>query len=443
MSSSVEQIKDRLSIVDVVGAYVTLEKSGSNLRARCPFHNERTPSFFVSPERGTYHCFGCDAGGDIFEFVKSFEGVDFYGALKILAAKAGVTIERSDPKARDEKERLYHVLEEATLFFEKALAAAPQAEEYLEKRGVTDESRAAWRLGYAPDEWRGLLSFFLAKGIKEEALEKTGLVIRTREGRYYDRFRGRVMFPIADSSGRIIAFSARLLPIAKESADVSHEAKYINSPETELYRKSSALYGFDKAKQAIREEDACIIVEGQMDVLLTHQAGVKNAVATSGTALTGEHIGRIRRFTEKIVFAFDADAAGLSATERGLKLALKEGMEVRLAHLPHGMDPADLGARAPKDLAERLKNARHAVDFFLTVLEETISDPRRRKIETGKKVLPLIVRMKNRIEQAHFITETARGRRRRGLFKKYGTRDGGAPRGAIADNRRTFLSARA
>lgn len=415
MSSSVEQIKDRLSIVDVVGAYVTLEKSGRNLRARCPFHNERTPSFFVSPERGTYHCFGCDAGGDIFEFVEAFEGIDFYGALKILATKAGVLIVRSDPRAHDEKELLYHVLDEAAAFYEHVLAASPHAREYLRKRGATPASIKEWRLGFARDEWQGLLSFFSAKGIKEDVLEKAGLVIRSREGRYYDRFRGRIMFPIADSSGRVIAFSARLLPgNAAEGKQTSApaggfgEAKYINSPETELYHKSSALFGFDKAKQAIREKNACIIVEGQMDVLITHQAGARNAVATSGTALTEEHIGRIRRFTEKLVFAFDGDSAGLAATERGLKLALKEGMDVALVRLPQKKDPAELGAASPEDLVLRLENATHAVDFFLTALKETITDPRRLKIETGKKVLPLIARMKNRIEQAHFIAETAR-----------------------------------
>ncbi len=412
MSSSVEQIKERLNIADVVGAYVTLEKSGRNLRARCPFHNERTPSFFVSPERGTYHCFGCDAGGDIFEFVEAFEGIDFYGALKILAAKAGVALLRDDPRAHDEKERLYRILDEVASFYERTLADSPRALKYLEERGITGESRTEWRLGFARDEWQGLLSFFSARGVKEDILIKAGLAVRSREGRCYDRFRGRVMFPISDSSGRVIAFSARVLPGQGAAKSVSlqgfAEAKYINSPETELYHKSSALYGLHKAKQAIREKNACIIVEGQMDVLVTHQAGIRNAVATSGTALTEEHIGRIRRFTEKLVFAFDADAAGFAATERGLVLALKEGMDVALAHLPPKMDPADLGVKSPRDLAERLENARHAVDFFLTVLKENSSDPRRMRIEAGKKILPLIARMKNRIEQAHFIRETAR-----------------------------------
>lgn len=426
MSSSVEQIKDRLNITDVVGSYITLEKSGRNLRARCPFHNERTPSFFVSPERGTYHCFGCDAGGDIFEFVETFEGVDFYGALKILAAKAGVELARENPRIRDEKERLYHILDEAASFYEKALAGSPYAMQYLTERGLADSTRKEWRIGFAPDAWQDIFSFFSSRGIGGDALGKAGLVIRSAGGRYYDRFRRRIMFPIADSSGRVIAFSARLLPgtdgIQKAktvsvggfneakpaSAQRFSEAKYINSPETELYRKSSALYGLDKAKRAIREKGACVIVEGQMDVLMAHQAGIRNAVATSGTALTDEHISRIRRFTEKIVFAFDADSAGFSATERGLALALKEGMEVSLAHLPPQTDPAELGAASPDDLSKRIENAPHAVDFFLTVLKETITDKRRRAVEIGKKVLPLIAHMKNRIEQAHFIGETAR-----------------------------------
>lgn len=412
MSSPVEQIKDRLNIADVVGSYVTLEKSGRNFRAHCPFHNERTPSFFVSPERGTYHCFGCDAGGDIFEFVEKFEGVDFYGALKILAAKAGVALERSDPRARDEKEHLYKVLDGAASFYEKTLVDSPHALKYLAERGIGDASRTEWRLGFAPNEWQGLLSFFSSRGVKEDILIKAGLVARSRERRCYDRFRGRIMFPISDSSGRIIAFSARVLPVQEvpksASAQSFSEAKYINSPETELYRKSVALYGFDKAKQAIREKNTCIVVEGQMDVIITHQAGVRNAVATSGTALTEEHLGRIRRFAEKIVFAFDADAAGFAAAERGLVLALGNGMNVALAHLPQKMDPAELGCISPKSLAERLENAQHAIDFFLTVLKENSTDPRRLAIEAGKKILPLIAHMKNRIEQAHFIAEMAR-----------------------------------
>ncbi|MBI2048962.1 MAG: hypothetical protein HYT29_00790 [Parcubacteria group bacterium] len=261
MSSSVEQIKDRLNIADIVGSYITLQKSGRNFIARCPFHNERTPSFFVSPERGTYHCFGCDAGGDIFEFVQEFEGIDFYGALKILATKAGVELVRENPRARDEKERLYTILDEAASFYEKKLAASPLATQYLFERGLTDLSRKEWRVGFAPDGWQGLVSFFSARGESMDALKKAGLVIQSDRGRYYDRFRGRIMFPIADSSGRIIAFSARLLPASvppqqdggplQGSGSEANMAKYINSPETELYRKSSALYGLDKAKLAM------------------------------------------------------------------------------------------------------------------------------------------------------------------------------------------------
>ncbi|OGZ11810.1 MAG: hypothetical protein A3D67_02160 [Candidatus Lloydbacteria bacterium RIFCSPHIGHO2_02_FULL_51_22] len=439
MSSSVEQIKDRLNIADVIGAYITLERAGKNFRARCPFHNERTPSFFVSPERGTFHCFGCSKGGDIFEFTKEFEGVDFYGALKLLAVKAGVELERTDPRLRDEREYLFGILDEAAAFYARTLLASPSAREYLKKRGLSEESIRMWRLGYAPSSWQTLFSFFSEKKVSPEMLVKAGLVIRADSGRYYDRFRGRVMFPIADSTGRVVAFSGRFFqpeadlspgadparkaaPADRPSSAMAsagkpssamasagrHEAKYINSPETKLYDKSRALYGFDKAKQYIREKGACVVVEGQMDAVVAHQVGIRNTVATSGTALTVEHVHYIRRFTEKVVFAFDADAAGIAATERALKIALTEGMDVSLAHLPGGSDPAELGVSAPQELIKRIERSKHAVDFFLTVCEEKITDPRRLKIEAGKKVLPIIAHIKNRIEQAHFITETSR-----------------------------------
>lgn len=416
--ADIETIKERLGIADVVGSYVTLERAGRNFRARCPFHNERTPSFFVSPERGTYHCFGCDKGGDIFSFVEEFEGVDFYGALKVLAAKAGVALSPADTQGKDEKDRLYQTLEAATAFYEQTLRGGDVARAYLLKRGITEESIATWRLGYAPGEWRALHSFMSARGIGEEALLKAGLLIRADSGRCYDRFRGRIMFPVADSSGRVVAFSARVLPEEVPSPARQEEkpasasgysaAKYINSPETLLYNKGATLYGLDKAKQYIREADSCVIVEGQMDLVVLHQIGVKNAVATSGTALTGDHLLRLGRFTETVIFAFDGDAAGFAATERALGLALERGMEVRIAHVPQGTDPGELGIRSPEELRERVTGARHAVPFFLTALKEKHTDARRFKMEAGKAVLPIIARMKNRIEQAHFIAEAAR-----------------------------------
>src|SRR3989344_4179904 len=416
MSSSVEQVKERLNIADIVGAYVTLERAGRNFRSRCPFHNERTPSFFVSVERGTYHCCGCGKGGDIFSFVEEFEGVDFYGALKILAAKAGVELPRNDPRANNEKEALYRVMEEATLFYQRTLASSPAALRYLASRGLTAESIRDWRIGFAPNEWRSLLSFFSSRGGDVAALVRAGLVVRTADGKHYDRFRGRIMFPIADRSGRSIAFSARLFTEGGaprvEAKPVSAEgfgaAKYINSPETPLYTKSSALYGLDKAKQHIRANDSIVVVEGQMDVVMTHQVGIKHAVATSGTALSEDHLARIRRFTDKIIFSFDADEAGVAATERALKMALALGMEASLVRLPAGKDPADVALAAPDELRERMRKAEHAVDFFLAVILENYADARRRKIETGKRVLPLIAAIKNRIEQAHFVAETAR-----------------------------------
>jgi len=232
MSSSVEQIKERLDIATVVGGYIKLEKAGGNFRARCPFHNEKTPSFMVSPDRGTYHCFGCNRGGDIFSFVEEIEGTDFRGALRILADKAGVVLTAENPKERNEKDRLFALLADATLFYRKELRKNKDALSYLQKRGLTGETIDTFEIGFAPAEWHALEEYLLSKGYKPDEMEKTGMSIRSekvgQEGRHYDRFRSRIMFPLTDSSGRVVGFSGRIF-------NSDDPAKYVNSPETPLY----------------------------------------------------------------------------------------------------------------------------------------------------------------------------------------------------------------
>ncbi len=404
MSSTVEQIKERIGIVDVVSSYVKLEKAGKNFKARCPFHTEKTPSFFVSPGRETYHCFGCGKGGDIFSFVEEIEGLDFGGALKVLADRAGVELPRFDSKHEDIKKRLYSILEEATNYFESQLFGRKEVGEYLKSRGLTGKTAKLWRIGYALPEWRALLAFLKENNFTEKEMADTGLT-NTSEGKVYDRFRGRIMFPIMDSSGRPIAFSGRIF--GEEAGDKSASAKYINSPETVLFDKSRTLYGFDKAKMAIRKEDVCIVVEGQMDVIMSHQAGFSNAVAASGTALTNGHLSLIGRLTKNIVLAFDGDEAGFRAMGRGIELALSSGFSVRIAHLPSGSDPADVVLKEPEKWKEYIRGAKHIIEFYLDILAEKYSDKRTLRLKAEEFVVPLLARIKSFTDQDHFIKFTA------------------------------------
>ena len=405
MTDSVEKIKERLGIAEVVGGYIKLEKAGKNLKARCPFHNEKTPSFFVSPDRGSYYCFGCAAKGDIFSFVEQFEGLDFKGALKLLADRAGVKLEYdrgSFSDGKSEREKIFQILEEATGYFETNLKSNDEARNYLQKRGVAEKTCVVFRLGYAPDEWRSLLTHLKNKKFTESDLEKAGLIKKNETGsNYYDRFRGRIIFPIADSAGRIVGFSGRILKGKPE------DAKYLNSPETELFAKSRILYGLDKAKAEIRRRDFAVLVEGQMDLLMSHQAGVANAVASSGTALTDEHINLLKRFSNRLLLVFDPDEAGFKAALRGAGLALTRGLEVKVAVLPKGLDPADLILRNPADWKDALKNAIFLIDFLLAKILNKGYDKRQLAKAVEKEVLPYIASLKSRIEQSHYISEIA------------------------------------
>ena len=399
MSSSVEQIKERLDIVDVVGSYLKLEDAGSNFKAPCPFHNEKTPSFFVSPSRGTYHCFGCDAGGDIFSFVQEIEGVDFYGALKVLGERAGVDIKQGGGagSAKSDKDVLYSILEVATSFFERTLVTQKNATDYLKERGMTGVTAKNFRIGYAPDEWTSLLDELKSKGFKAEMIEKAGLIIPGKQG-YYDRFRGRIMFPLADGAGRIVGFTGRVYPENEKAG-----GKYVNSPESDLYHKSKLLYGFDKAKLALRKEDACILVEGQMDLVMSHQAGIANAVAVSGTALTEEHLGAISRLTENLIIAFDADPAGMSAARRGIDHALSLGIDVRMANIPEGKDPADIIKKDPREWKRIISESEHIIDFYLSALQEKETDTHKLGKQIENTVFPLLLRVARKMDQARFV----------------------------------------
>ena len=407
MNNNVEQIKERLNIVDVVGDYIKLEKAGINYKACCPFHNEKTPSFFISPDRDSFKCFGCGEGGDIFTFVEKYEGVDFKGSLKILAEKAGVELKKENPKKISEKNRIYDILEKSTLFFQNNLLKNKEALKYLKKRGIEDKIIKQFRLGYALNEWQSIYDYLKKEGYSDIEIEKAGMIKKKDRGvGFYDRFRNRVIFPLFDNSNRPMAFSGRLFEINQgENKDM---AKYLNSPETILFNKSNILYAYNFAKNTMRKSDFSIVVEGQMDLLMCHQAGYTNTVASSGTSLTVGHLKLLKRFSDKMVLAFDGDEAGFKSACKASKLALLNNMEVRLMKIPNGMDPADLILNNKKEWKKSLKNAKHIIDFYLEKLIDEIKDRRKLGNKVQKSVLPYVALVKSEIEKANFVEGIAK-----------------------------------
>lgn len=341
-------------------------------------------------------------------FVEEIEGLDFQGALKLLADRAGVTLKRERPGSREERDAIFFALELATKFYEAVLPKFPEAVSYLTGRGLTQETIKSFRVGFAPDEWRSLGDFLAKKGVPESVMEKAGLIVRSPKG-FYDRFRGRVMFPITDSSGRAIAFSGRILKEeAGKTLGASASAKYVNSPETDVFHKSRALFGFSQARDAIRHDDSCVLVEGQMDLVLSHQAGVKNTVASSGTALTTEHLEMIKRFTKNIVLAFDADDAGIAAAHRAVGLALGQDMLVRIARLPKGMDPADVAREDPALWVDAVKNAKQVIDLYLELLPELHKEKSELRAKVSEIIIPFVSLLKSPIDQGHYVGEIAK-----------------------------------
>ncbi|MEK7136254.1 MAG: DNA primase [Patescibacteria group bacterium] len=410
MSTSAEQIKDKLNIVDVVSAYLRLDKAGVNMKGCCPFHNEKTASFFVSPSRQSFHCFGCNKGGDVITFVQEIEGLDFIEALKMLAERAGIELDlKSGPQKSDNKEKeiVLRVLEEATRFYEKKIKEFPEVIKYLEGRGVTLESMEKFRLGYVPEGWRYLADYLEGEGHHLLTLEKAGLVAKKEgsgETRYYDRFRGRIMFPLINSGGSVVGFSGR---IYDPNNSREEEAKYLNSPQTIVYDKSKLLYGLDKAKMAIRKLNKAILVEGQMDLVMSNQSGLENAVAVSGTALTDKHLLSLKRLSNNLIMAFDADEAGISASRRAVELAVSLGLELKMAAFPEGLDPADVAKDDPKKLNTIINQALHVVDFYLAILIKKHDDRRERAHAIKSELYSLIKRLPEKIDQAHFISKIA------------------------------------
>ena len=400
-TDTVQQIKDKLSIIDVVSQYVKLERAGIALRARCPFHSERTPSFIVSPDRNTFHCFGCGVGGDMFSFVMQAEGIDFKGALKILADRAGVPLVYTAQETGIEahRTRLLAVLENTTAWYESRLTS--DACEYLTKRGLHDDTIKQFRIGEAGNNWTDCVDFLRSKKFTDSEILEAGVGKKNERGTISDKFRNRIIFPLSDSAGRVVGFSGRTFgPHASPEAP-----KYLNTSETDVFHKSRVLYGYDKAKQAMRTLNCAILVEGQMDLLLSHQAGWANTVAVSGTAFTEDHALMIKRLTENILIALDGDSAGIKAAARAAHAAIRAGLNVKVVVMPDGLDPADLilttGADAWK---ERIKNAKDIIQFLLDVLETHAKDSSafRRTVESS--VLPFVKDTPSPIAREQYIT---------------------------------------
>ncbi len=404
--SPVEQIKERLSLVDVVSQYVKLTKAGKHHKGLSPFTKEKTPSFYVSPDRGLYHCFSTGKGGDIFTFVEEMEGVDFQGALKILAERAGVELKYESQSLRDKRSRLYAVLKDAKLFYQDVLSKESGVLKYLNSRGINEKSIKNFELGYAPDNWDSLTKKLTGLGYTKEELEKSGLS-KSREGKdsQYDIFRNRIVFPINDASRRTVGFSGRIFP-DREKKD-REGAKYLNTPETELFIKSRILYGYDKAKQSIRKHNFSILVEGQMDVVMSHQAGYTNTVAVSGTAFSEYHLNLLKRLSKNLLMAFDADDAGIASSGKSAALALLNRMDVKVSKLEEGIDPADLIKKNPEDWKKAIRNSTHIVEFYLDVIESKEKDLRKRGLKAHELIIPLLAQIENRIDQAHFISLVA------------------------------------
>ena len=380
-SDTIEQIAAANDIVEVIGSYFPLKRAGANFKALCPFHQEKTPSFHVSPQRQTFHCFGCGAGGSVFRFVMDYEHIDFPAAVRKLAARVGIpVIEEREPHGEDRQHQARRVLlrlhaEAAGWFHDNLLKKefAEPARDYLKKRGISAEIAKRWQLGFAPDEWDAFGGWARGRGYEARELIASGLV-KTKDDAdrapdqtsnlkpqtFYDRFRGRIMFPICNDVGEVIAFSGRLLENEAESA------KYINSPETPLFRKGNVLFGLHKSKRSLIEANCAIVCEGQLDLITLYEAGITNVVAPQGTAFTENQARLLKRFVDEVVLCFDADAAGNKAAERSLDALLQNDLIVRVAEMPPGEDPDSLVRREGKEEFEkRVAGARDFFDYWV------------------------------------------------------------------------------
>ncbi len=404
-----EDILSKIDIVELISGFFPLKRAGRNFKACCPFHHEKTPSFIVSPDRQIYHCFGCGESGNAFRFLMRYERMDFPEAVETLAKRSGVVI----PELRSSQQQqasgsieLYRVVEAALTYYCQNLdsAAGSQAKKYLLDRGVTPESISSFKLGLALNKWDGLLAYLRGKGFSLSSIERAGLILAKESGGYYDRFRNRVLFPITDIKGRCLGFGGRLL-----EGQAQELAKYLNSPETPIYTKGRHLYGMASSRDYIRDSDCALVVEGYLDYLLPFQHGIRNIVASLGTALTLEQVRLLKRYSSNVIMVYDPDEAGQIATLRSLDIFVEEEMQVRIASLPKGLDP-DLFVRkhGPDAFKKRMDEAASLFDYKLGVLKsahnhKTIEG----KARISSLMLETIVKIKNEVLRSEYIRKLA------------------------------------
>ncbi|MBI4036561.1 DNA primase [Candidatus Daviesbacteria bacterium] len=400
-----ELIKQRINIVDLIQEYLPLKKSGVNFKALCPFHSEKTPSFMVSPERQIWHCFGCSRGGDHFKFLMEKEGMEFKEALEVLAKKAGVVLKRKAGQKKDFRERLFEVNLKAQEFFHYLLTKhqlGQTAKEYLKKRGVSDQSIQDFGLGYAPNSWESLSKFLLKRGFSAQELITSGLGVASKSG-CYDRFRGRVTFPLIDTRDRILGFSGRVL-----GEDQGAGAKYINTPQTTIFDKSSFLFGIHQTKGEIRSHNEAILLEGEMDVILSYQAGVKHVVAVKGSALTQGQIELLKKYTENLSLCFDTDLAGDWAARRGIEIADMAGLNIKVVQIKNGKDAAEVVLKDPQQWQSAISEATPIYDYYLNSVSQRYDsqDPAAlRKI--SQELMPIWVKISDDLVRDHYIQKLA------------------------------------
>jgi len=403
--SAIDEIKQRVDIVDVVSQYAKLTKAGRTFRALCPFHSEKNPSFFVYPEQQSWHCFGaCNTGGDVFSFVMKKQGIDFGEALRMLAQRAGVTLpSRAERGGEDrEKQKLYEVNEAAAQYFQSQLdaKAGEKAKAYLLKRGLSQKTIADFQLGFSPDKWEALKQHLIDTGYTEAELLNAGLIIEGEGGKTHDRFRNKVMFPIADARGHITGFGARVLDDSLP--------KYINSPQTPLFDKSGTLYGINLAKDAIRQQELAVIVEGYLDVITAHQNGFQNVVASMGTSVTEKQVSTLKRLSKNMALALDADAAGEEATLRAVSYENTLDAEVKVIIMTKGKDPDDVIKEDAKAWEGLVREALPIVDYTFNVITAGLDLTKASgKAQAVDKLLPIVAEIKNPIRQAHYLQKLA------------------------------------
>ena len=404
----IQEIRAATDIVEYIGTFVKLKKRGKSYLGLCPFHSEKTPSFNVSPDKGMYYCFGCSRGGDVIKFVMEWEKATYVEAIEILAERAGIAIVRTEEsiQSASETEKLYSACSFAAKMFHRNMMKTEEgsfALKYFQSRGFSDKTIVAFGLGYSLRAWDALVKQAGEEGIKPEYLEKVGLARKRDDGGYYDAFRGRAMFPISSTTGRVIAFGARKL------YDDDTMGKYINSSETPIYHKSKVLYGLSQSKEAIREKDSVVLVEGYADLISVFQSGICNVVASSGTALTVEQIQLISRYTKTVTFVYDADSAGVSAMIRGVDLILENNLDVRIAELPQGDDPDSFVRKNGADgFQEILSKAVTFVDFKANTLRrEGKLDSPEGKAEAVRALVQTISKIKDPLKQSFFIKDVA------------------------------------